>query len=159
MANLEPRKIVLSDINGGRRYEPGDGVTPAAINGPIEAAAYAQSLATNAPDNSEANKVGVPSVEIEETVNGPRFKFKNLKGSNVSYDDILSLQYQNDPSTSIFVFEGLEAGTVFDLRGFASYGIKFIDWGDGRSSSTINDDTLRHTYTNAGDYTIVIACL
>lgn len=44
MADFTPKKIDLSKINGGRRYEPFDGVTPDAINDPIEAAAHIQQL-------------------------------------------------------------------------------------------------------------------
>ena len=82
MADFTPKRIDLSKINGGRRYEPYDGVTPAAINAPVEASAYAQALATNQPDNTEVDKVGVAKVEIvNDGENGtPRLKFFNLKG-------------------------------------------------------------------------------
>ena len=77
---FSPSKIDINTINEGNRFEPGDGVTPDAINGPIEAAAYVQALGTNQPDVTSANNVGTPTVSIEETANGPRFKFSNLKG-------------------------------------------------------------------------------
>jgi hypothetical protein len=81
MANLEPKKIVLSEINNGQQFEEGDGIQPNAINAPIQASAYAQALATNQPDDSEAYLVGTPSVEIVEKADGtPQFKFKNMKG-------------------------------------------------------------------------------
>ena len=37
MANFTPKMLEASDINGGQRFKAGDGVTPEAINGPIEA--------------------------------------------------------------------------------------------------------------------------
>lgn len=81
MATLTPKKIVLSNINGGKQYAEGEVVTPDAINAPIEASAYAQALATNQPDVSEAGKVGTPTVSIVTASDGtPRLKFANLKG-------------------------------------------------------------------------------
>lgn len=82
MATLTPKKIVLSNINGGKQYAEGEVVTPDAINAPIEASAYAQALATNQPDVSEAGKVGTPTVSIVTATDGtPRLKFSNLKGA------------------------------------------------------------------------------
>ena len=81
MASLTPQQIVLSNINGGQQFANGDVVTPEAINSPIQASAYAQALATNQPDVSEAGNVGTPSVSIITAIDGtPRFKFSNLKG-------------------------------------------------------------------------------
>jgi hypothetical protein len=81
MAELKAKKIILSEINGGKQYENGDGIQPDAINAPIQASAYAQALATNIPNTDEAYLVGTPSVQIEEDENGtPRFKFTHLKG-------------------------------------------------------------------------------
>jgi hypothetical protein len=48
-----PRKINLSNINGGARYVDGNEVSPEAINQPIEASAYAQEVADRA--NSKAD--------------------------------------------------------------------------------------------------------
>lgn len=85
MATLTPKKIVLSNINGGKQYAEGEVVTPDAINAPIEASAYAQALATNQPDVSEAGKVGTPTVSIVTASDGtPRLKFSNLKGATGS---------------------------------------------------------------------------
>lgn len=42
MASFTPKEIDLSQINGGQRYENGDGVTPETLNAPIEAIAYVQ---------------------------------------------------------------------------------------------------------------------
>ena len=82
MASLTPQKIVLSNINGGQQFANGDIVTPEAINSPIQASAYAQALATNQPDVSQAGNVGTPSVSIVTASDGtPRFKFSNLKGA------------------------------------------------------------------------------
>lgn len=83
MASLTPQKIVLSNINGGQQFADGDVVTPEAINSPIQASAYAQALATNQPDVSEAGNVGTPTVSIVTASDGtPRLKFSNLKGGS-----------------------------------------------------------------------------
>ena len=86
---FSPKPINLNEINGGNRYQSGQGVSSEAVNRAIEASAYAQEitdsvkgLADNQPNIAEANQVGEPSVEIEETANGSkRFVFKNLKGA------------------------------------------------------------------------------
>ena len=83
------KPIDLNKINGGNRYRKDSGVSAEAINDAIEASAYAQEitdsvkgLADNQPNIAEANQVGEPSVEIEETADGSkRFVFKNLKGA------------------------------------------------------------------------------
>lgn len=48
MANFEKKKIDLSSINGGVRYENGDIVTADAINVPIEGIGYVQEIAEKA---------------------------------------------------------------------------------------------------------------
>ena len=86
--SFTPQEINLSEINGGNRFEPGDGVTPDAINRPIEAAAYAQqqankvvSLGETPPDYSKAGGSGTPKVSIETLSNGKqRFVFENIIG-------------------------------------------------------------------------------
>lgn len=86
---FSPKPINLNEINGGNRYQGGQGVSPEAVNRAIEASAYAQEitdgvkgLSDNQPNIAEANQVGEPSVEIENTANGSkRFVFKNLKGA------------------------------------------------------------------------------
>jgi hypothetical protein len=80
MASFTPKKIDLSKINNGQKYEVGDGISSDAINAPIEAAALLQSLATNPPDYSQAGNIGTPIVEIGGTEDSPKFVFKNLKG-------------------------------------------------------------------------------
>lgn len=39
---FQEKRIILSQINGGYRYETGDGVTPDTFNAPIEGLAYVQ---------------------------------------------------------------------------------------------------------------------
>ena len=81
MAKLSPKKINLNEINGGNEYLDSDAVQPSMINGVIGASAYAQALATNTPDISNANKTGATNVSIIEGADGtPRFSFSNLKG-------------------------------------------------------------------------------
>lgn len=76
---FQPQKFDINSINGGNRYGL-EGIQPEAVNAPIEAAAYAQALATNQPNIENAGLVGTPSVSIEEFDGTPRFKFQNLKG-------------------------------------------------------------------------------
>ena len=91
MANLTPKKIDLSQINGGVEYTVNDGIQPSTINGVVGASAYAQALATNTPDTTYADLVGVPSVEIKEKADGtPQLVFKNLKGNSGAVDGVFS---------------------------------------------------------------------
>lgn len=76
---FQPQKFDINSINGGNRYGL-EGIQPEAVNAPIEAAAYAQALATNQPNIENINGDGTPSVSIEEFDGTPRFKFQNLKG-------------------------------------------------------------------------------
>lgn len=83
MAKFTPQTFNINDINNGEKFKPRDGVTPQAINAPIEAAAFVQALATNPPDTTDVDVVGTPSVTIgtDPTTGTPRFVFKNLKGA------------------------------------------------------------------------------
>ena len=81
MPKFQANKFDINAINGGEKIKDGDGIFPDFINAPIEAAAYAQALATNQPDISELNNSGTPNVSIVETENGtPQFKFSNIRG-------------------------------------------------------------------------------
>ena len=82
MASLTPKKMDLSKINNGEEYANGDGVQASTINSVVQATAYVQSLATNPVDDTDADNEGTPQVYIEETENGARFVFKNLKGKH-----------------------------------------------------------------------------
>ena len=83
MALLAPKKIVLSEINNGNQYNLSDGIQPNAINDPIQAAAWAQALATNEPNTENVGEVGTPSVGIEMMQDGtPRLYFSHLKGEH-----------------------------------------------------------------------------
>lgn len=106
MANFEPKKLDLEDINGGIRFTESDGVTPNAINDPIEAVAYAQTVVehlTDTPDNSEINGVGSPNVSFvsNTTADGVtihKFKFSNLSGATFtpSLDEAGNLSWSNN---------------------------------------------------------------
>lgn len=74
MANFEPKKFNASDINGGQKFNNGDGISAEAINAPIESALLMQGLATTQPRYSENG--GSPSVTIKDG----QFVFANLKG-------------------------------------------------------------------------------
>ena len=101
MASFTPSTFDISSINGGQRFEEGDGITAEATNAPIEAALYAQSLATNAPDVSEANRGGTPSVSIvSDGKGGVKLKFENLKSNALyvatSLDELADYYYDGD---------------------------------------------------------------
>lgn len=81
---FRPKTFDINSINGGNRYQNGQGIDAESINSAIEASAYAQALATNQPDISNANNVGTPSVSIQLTPNGtPQLKFENIKSAEV----------------------------------------------------------------------------
>ena len=106
MARFTPKKIVLEDINNGIEFTESDGVTPNAINDPIEAVAYAQTVVehlTDTPDNSEINGVGSPNVSFvsSTTADGVtihKFKFSNLSGATFtpSLDEAGNLSWSNN---------------------------------------------------------------
>lgn len=106
MAEFTPKKIVLGDINNGIEFTESDGVTPNAINDPIEAVAYAQTVVehlTDTPDTSEINGTGEPNVSFvsDTTADGVtihKFKFSNLSGATFtpSLDEAGNLSWSNN---------------------------------------------------------------
>ncbi len=85
MADFNPQRIDLSNINNGVRYEDGDGVSSSAINNTIEAAAYAQeyveAIGSNAITVTETQD-GNPAVYLVADGNGyKKFAFANVNGS------------------------------------------------------------------------------
>lgn len=106
MARFTPKKIVLGDINKGIEFTESDGVTPNAINDPIEAVAYAQTVVehlTDTPDTSEINGTGSPNVSFvsDTTADGVtihKFKFSNLSGATFtpSLDEAGNLSWSNN---------------------------------------------------------------
>ena len=106
MAEFTPKKIVLGDINNGIEFTESDGVTPNAINDPIEAVAYAQTVVehlTDTPDTSEINGAGSPNVSFvsSTTADGVtihKFKFSNLSGATFtpSLDEAGNLSWSNN---------------------------------------------------------------
>lgn len=80
MAKLSPTKMDINRINGGNEYTNADGLQAETINAVVESGAWVQALATNTPDTSNANKVGTPSVTIDQSGNTPKFVFAYLKG-------------------------------------------------------------------------------
>lgn len=106
MAEFTPKKIVLGDINNGIEFTESDGVTPNAINDPIEAVAYSQTVVehlTDTPDTSEIDGVGSPNVSFisSTTADGVtiyKFKFSNLSGATFtpSLDEAGNLSWSNN---------------------------------------------------------------
>ena len=90
MASFNPKRIDISKINSGVEYADGDGISPSAINDPIEGTLYSQIITDNlsqAPDVSEANQHGTVDVSFVDgnIVNGvqtKKLKFSNLKGKD-----------------------------------------------------------------------------
>ena len=90
MASFNPKKIDISKINSGVEYADGDGISPSAINDPIEGTLYSQIITDNlsqTPDVSEANQYGAVGVSFVDgdIVNGvqtKKLKFSNLKGKD-----------------------------------------------------------------------------
>lgn len=57
MADLTPQTIDLSTINGGKRFENGDGIPANAVNAPLQSSAYVQYLLeTILPEDVIANQ-------------------------------------------------------------------------------------------------------
>lgn len=52
MAALEPKQIILSEINNGQEYNDGDGVSGSSVTAAIEASAWAQDTASTANTNA-----------------------------------------------------------------------------------------------------------
>lgn len=87
MATWSRNKVDSSTLNRGNEYEKGDRVSREQLNAIVNAGLYAQDFAealSDSPDTTEANIVGVPSVEtVDYEKNGKtykKFKFSNLKG-------------------------------------------------------------------------------
>ena len=129
MAEFTPKKIVLGDINNGIEFTESDGVTPNAINDPIEAVAYAQTVVehlTDTPDTSEIVGVGSPNVSFvsSTTADGVtiyKFKFTNLSGATFtpSLDEAGNLSWSNNrnlpnPPTINIKGDGLEIKKWYD---------------------------------------------
>lgn len=82
MAQFQPKKININEINGGQKWEVGQSPSVNTFNAPIESALYSQSLATQKPNITDIDGQGNPNVSIEEINGAPRFKFSNLKGKD-----------------------------------------------------------------------------
>ena len=79
MASWQPKEFNINNINGGSRYEDGDGLGAETINAVVEASAFVQDvgrLGKNQPILDDDG--GATSVSIDTTNN--RFVFKNIKG-------------------------------------------------------------------------------
>ena len=106
MADLTPKKINLSSINGGREFQNGDGIYPNAVNSVIEGTAYFQTVVdhlVDTPDNSDIDGVGTPDVSFvsSTTADGVtiyKFKFSNLSGATFtpSLDEAGNLSWSNN---------------------------------------------------------------
>lgn len=116
MAEFEKKHHGSSEFNQGNKYVANDGVQPATINNAVENSlydyAFLQAL-TEAPDVSEANSTGTPSVSLIDnpgTAQGisgaKKFKFSHLKGAtgatpNFSIGTITAGTSSTDASVTI----------------------------------------------------------
>lgn len=110
MSEFNPKIFSLDSINSGKRYKNGDGVQAETINKVVEASAYAQAIAENAPNLSEVANEGTPKVEIETHNGEPRFKFSNLGGGSSAIANGLGTKYSQtfgDTSHTYCEFNGL----------------------------------------------------
>lgn len=67
MANFNPKKIVLNQINNGQRYNDGDVVNSESVNAPIESSAYAQAVAEVAEKKSTIVVRNVTTTQVAPT--------------------------------------------------------------------------------------------
>lgn len=74
MASFEAKAFKAEDINGGLKFDDGSGITPEAINAPIEAALLMQALAQNQPRMETDNNNKAFYVKIENN----QFVFVNF---------------------------------------------------------------------------------
>jgi hypothetical protein len=116
-------KVDFTKINGGKRYENGDGVNAETINTAVESSAFAQALAINQPNTEEAGLVGTPTVSIEKTEDGsPRLVFSHLKGergdANLDFNfyKVLDLSYSQGSYSSIPSGELVEIENAARIR-------------------------------------------
>lgn len=152
MADFKPKKLDLTQINGGKEYEDRQGIHPIAINAPIEASAWVQQLVETQPDISEANNVGTPSVSIEYDTNGyPYFKFANLKGETGTAEGESFLTKTEADETYIPKFTGSQTGKVI---------YKCADIADANKTNYIalhTDGTFGYSRVNSsGGYTVAL---
>lgn len=87
MAEWTRDRVDPSTINNGNEYTKNDQVSVQNLNSVVNSGLYAQDFAehlADQPDTSDADNVGIPSVEIVDNVVGnkryKKFKFSNLKG-------------------------------------------------------------------------------
>lgn len=84
MAQFNPSKKNLNDFNNGEKFlNRVDSPNADDFNNVIESQLYVQEYTealTDAPDISQADNVGTPTVELVANGNYKKFKFSNLKG-------------------------------------------------------------------------------
>ena len=116
MANFEKKKIDLSSINGGVRYENGDIVTAEAINAPIEACAHLQETIEQA--NFGQKKYYLHEVVASGSIIDTRYPYLHIYILNTSATKVSSInnliQYYNGvASIPLFVRFSSTANSQF----------------------------------------------
>lgn len=148
--DFTPQPLNLQNINNGKRFENGDGITPEAINAPIEAAALLQDLATNKPI-SRGNGRDI-SIKIEDNT----FVFENLKtaGIRVDYGTSLPTSLSSVGYRENDLFLNTTEGLLYVYTSSKSWQLiyNFSIGGIGKI-----DDKLSGTSTNAVQNKVVAA--
>lgn len=136
MADLTPKRMTLSQINGGKTYENGNGIQSRTINDVVQSAAWTQALATNPVDNTEANNWGEASITIQPMPDGtPQFVVKNIKGEmGVGISQVVSQGVDTNGGNkyNVILTDGASAGTIVAPKGGKG------DDGNGITVTTIN---------------------
>lgn len=135
MANFEPKEFNASDINGGQKFNAGDGITPEAINAPIESALLMQKIAKNIEGLIEKG-VGYSSIVKSGFTTTDSYGISyNVPKSEANGDGAISLmgtRYDN---------VGLEGAVNGRANGKQSLNGAVSGLADGDFSATFNHKT------------------
>lgn len=113
-------------------------------------------------EKGEAGKDGKDGADgVSVPAGGTAGQFLKKK-SDTDFDfEWAQVEGGEDKTKSRFTFNIPESALYLDIRGIYNYctGYTFIDWGDGTATEIVNDDSFKHTYAEAGVYTVTITGL
>lgn len=141
MATFSPKKIDLTSINNGLQFENGDGITAEAINAPIEASAFIQSLAENL-ETIVAGKQDQLVIDTEVTEGS-----ENPVTSGAVYEALQGIEGGGGGGSADGEVEPLPNTLVLrDENGFAEVLTPAISWGqaldENQAHKAVNVETL-----------------
>lgn len=157
MARFEPKQIDISLINGGEKYEHGQGVQPISINAPIEAILDLYQITENnsvaidllRTDYEEFQKLFKVSIEdkfvMRETANGlnvidgSTVKVEKIKGSTVVHENTLKHAHINSIKST--------GKNLLNLLGERTY--LFNKGAGDEKKFIITENEIRNVYTSA----------